>query len=263
PPAMGDQVDLATLFRKCDVRGTGRLEYEDFKRLCRDLGVESHEVPALFQSLDSDRDGAISYGDFEDGFRNVSEGSDETGRSASLRRLSSVSYSNFSTTSSTSPFASSPAGRLASLPPVAASSPVKSPLRRKRSWRDFEDQCGENVRYLPKRESDSNLGMSLNLVGDENLQLLYEGVLSNFLSDIKRRVTDNEDVNYQLKRIQEQSAFHQNEMEAEMEERVATTETRVRNEEKARAEALIAEMRRRHDDEVTELQAALERVNEV
>ncbi|XP_061414595.1 ras and EF-hand domain-containing protein homolog [Lethenteron reissneri] len=261
---MGDQVDLATLFRKCDVRGTGRLEYEDFKRLCRDLGVESHEVPALFQSLDSDRDGAISYGDFEDGFRNVSEGSDETGRAASLRRLSSVSYSNFSTTSSTSPFASSPAGRLASLPPVAASSPVKSPLRRKRSWRDFEDQCGENVRYLPNSwVHASELHSQLSQVGDENLQLLYEGVLSNFLSDIKRRVTDNEDVSYQLKRIQEQSAFHQNEMEAEMEERVATTEARVRNEEKARTEALIAEMRRRHDGEVTELQAALERVNEL
>lgn len=70
PEAVGDELSrLRALFLACDASGSGRIEREDFAALCAELRVRPAEAEAIFQRLDSDRDGAITFPEFARGFR--------------------------------------------------------------------------------------------------------------------------------------------------------------------------------------------------
>uniref|UniRef100_A0A8U8ATU8 Uncharacterized protein n=1 Tax=Geospiza parvula TaxID=87175 RepID=A0A8U8ATU8_GEOPR len=70
PEAAGDELSrLRALFLACDANGSGRIEREDFAALCAELRVQPAEAEAIFQRLDSDRDGAITFPEFARGFR--------------------------------------------------------------------------------------------------------------------------------------------------------------------------------------------------
>uniref|UniRef100_A0A8C3K9D3 RAS and EF-hand domain containing n=1 Tax=Calidris pygmaea TaxID=425635 RepID=A0A8C3K9D3_9CHAR len=70
PEAAGDELSrLRALFVACDASGSGRIEREDFAALCAELRVRPAEAEAIFQRLDSDRDGAITFPEFARGFR--------------------------------------------------------------------------------------------------------------------------------------------------------------------------------------------------
>ncbi|XP_030049560.1 ras and EF-hand domain-containing protein [Microcaecilia unicolor] len=60
---------LRALFVSCDANGSGRIEREQFSSLCAELRVQPAEAETLFQRLDADRDGAITFEDFARGFR--------------------------------------------------------------------------------------------------------------------------------------------------------------------------------------------------
>ncbi|KAJ1180157.1 hypothetical protein NDU88_005381 [Pleurodeles waltl] len=65
--------ELRRLFSACDVNRSGRVEFEDFSTVCRELGVSPGLVRPLFSKLDVDRDGAIDFQDFSARFQEVSE----------------------------------------------------------------------------------------------------------------------------------------------------------------------------------------------
>lgn len=65
--------DLRRLFSACDVNKSGRIEYEDFATVCRELSVQTSQVALLFNKFDMDRDGCIDYTDFLTRFHEVSE----------------------------------------------------------------------------------------------------------------------------------------------------------------------------------------------
>ncbi|XP_015199262.1 ras and EF-hand domain-containing protein isoform X2 [Lepisosteus oculatus] len=67
------QPDLQRLFSACDLNKSGRIEYEDFAAVCRELNVRSSEVAFLFNKFDVDQDGCIDYSDFSARFHEVSE----------------------------------------------------------------------------------------------------------------------------------------------------------------------------------------------
>ncbi|KAJ3596956.1 hypothetical protein NHX12_003356 [Muraenolepis orangiensis] len=68
-----DVPSLRRLFSACDVNKTGRIEYEDFTVVCRELHVPEHEIKTLFHKFDADRDGYINYSNFSSKFQEVSE----------------------------------------------------------------------------------------------------------------------------------------------------------------------------------------------
>ncbi|XP_038660821.1 ras and EF-hand domain-containing protein isoform X2 [Scyliorhinus canicula] len=64
---------LRALFHACDVNRSGRIEYDEFSTVCRELQVQESQIGAIFHTLDSDRDGSINFRDFTRGFQEVSE----------------------------------------------------------------------------------------------------------------------------------------------------------------------------------------------
>ena len=65
---------LRSLFAACDANRSGRLEREEFGALCAELRVRPADAEAVFQRLDADRDGAITFQEFARGFRGSCRG---------------------------------------------------------------------------------------------------------------------------------------------------------------------------------------------
>ncbi|KAJ8344079.1 hypothetical protein SKAU_G00314080 [Synaphobranchus kaupii] len=68
-----DRPDLQRLFSACDVNKSGKIEYEDFTVVCRELNVPNTEVKTLFNKFDVERVGYVDFGDFLARFNEVSE----------------------------------------------------------------------------------------------------------------------------------------------------------------------------------------------
>lgn len=68
-----DQPSLRRLFSACDVNKSGKIEYEDFIIVCRELSVPESEIRTLFDKFDANEDGYIDYSKFSSRFQEVSE----------------------------------------------------------------------------------------------------------------------------------------------------------------------------------------------
>ncbi|XP_051238417.1 ras and EF-hand domain-containing protein [Dicentrarchus labrax] len=68
-----DRPSLRRLFSACDVDKSGKIEYEDFTVVCRELNVPETEIKTLFDKFDVDEDGYIDYNKFSSRFQEVSE----------------------------------------------------------------------------------------------------------------------------------------------------------------------------------------------
>ncbi|CAK6951075.1 ras and EF-hand domain-containing protein [Scomber scombrus] len=68
-----DRPSLQRLFSTCDVNKSGKIEYEDFKVVCRELNVPESDIKTLFDKLDAGGDGYIDYTTFSSKFQEVSE----------------------------------------------------------------------------------------------------------------------------------------------------------------------------------------------
>ncbi|TKS73435.1 Ras and EF-hand domain-containing protein [Collichthys lucidus] len=68
-----DRPSLRRLFSACDVNKSGKIEYEDFKVVCRELNVPEPEIKSLFDKFDPDEDGYIDYSKFSSRFLEVSQ----------------------------------------------------------------------------------------------------------------------------------------------------------------------------------------------
>lgn len=126
PEAAGDELSrLRALFLACDARGSGRIEREDFAALCAELRVRPAEAEAIFQRLDSDRDGAITFPEFARGFRGAARpqrggGSEPEGENMEQEQEEEE----------------------------ASAASVASGLEQ--PWKDFEVRLGDETRYIPR-----------------------------------------------------------------------------------------------------------------
>ncbi|XP_057252477.1 ras and EF-hand domain-containing protein [Pezoporus wallicus] len=224
PEATGDELSrLRALFLACDASGSGRIEREDFAALCAELRVRPAEAEAIFQRLDSDRDGAITFPEFARGFRGATrwrpggeelEGEEE-----------------------------------AACPAVGLEQP----------WRDFEVRLGEEARYIPRQEQVSVLYQNIHIVEPRLIQP-YEHVIKNFIREIKLQSTEMETLAIAVKRAQDKAAVQLSELEEEMEQRIQAAEHKVKKEEKRKAEEALNELRRQYDTEVGDLQVTIKKL---
>uniref|UniRef100_A0A3P9D5A1 RAS and EF-hand domain containing 2 n=1 Tax=Maylandia zebra TaxID=106582 RepID=A0A3P9D5A1_9CICH len=68
-----ERPNLRRLFSVCDVNKSGKIEYEDFTVVCRELSVPETEIGTLFDKFDPHEDGYIDYNRFSSRFQEVSE----------------------------------------------------------------------------------------------------------------------------------------------------------------------------------------------
>lgn len=118
---------LRSLFLACDVNGSGRIERDDFGSLCAELRVRPAEAEAIFQRLDTDRDGAITFREFVRGFRGVTQ---PQRRRSDCEELPGEENDTFGT------FAG-----------MAAAGSAVGPNQ---AWREFELRLGEEAGYIPR-----------------------------------------------------------------------------------------------------------------
>ncbi|XP_069633793.1 ras and EF-hand domain-containing protein isoform X2 [Haliaeetus albicilla] len=229
--AGGDELSrLRALFLACDASGSGRIEREDFAALCAELRVRPAEAEAIFQRLDSDRDGAITFPEFARGFRG-----------ATRRR----------------PGGGEPEGEGGEAAAAAAAAAgLEQP------WRDFEVRLGDEARYIPRQEQVSVLYQNIHIAEPRLIQP-YEHVIKNFIREIKLQSTEMETLAIAVKRAQDKAAVQLSELEEEMEQRIQAVEHKVKKEEKRKAEEALNELKRQYDTEVGDLQVTIKKLKKL
>ncbi|XP_065717206.1 ras and EF-hand domain-containing protein [Patagioenas fasciata] len=229
PEAAEDELSrLRALFLACDASGSGRIEREDFAALCAELRVQPAEAEAIFQRLDSDRDGAITFPEFARGFRG-----------ATRRRPSS-----------------GPAEGVEEAAAIWTAAGLEQP------WRDFEVRLGDEARYIPRQEQVSVLYQNIHIAEPRLIQP-YEHVIKNFIREIKLQSTEMETLAIAVKRAQDKAAVQLSELEEEMEQRIQAAEHKVKKEEKQKAEEALNELKRQYDTEVGDLQVTIKKLKKL
>uniref|UniRef100_A0A8D2L058 RAS and EF-hand domain containing n=1 Tax=Varanus komodoensis TaxID=61221 RepID=A0A8D2L058_VARKO len=225
---------LRSLFLACDVNGSGRIERDDFGSLCAELRVRPAEAEAIFQRLDTDRDGAITFHEFARGFRGR--------RRRGNRGESSEEEEEVDGTGD-------PVDGLAEAAAMGAC----------QAWREFELRLGEEAGYIPRQEQVSVLYQNINIVEPRLIQP-YEHVIKNFIREIKLQSTEMENLAIAVKRAQDKAAIQLGELEEEMDQRIQAAEHRIQKEEKRKAEEALNDLKRQYEAEVGDLQVTIKKL---
>uniref|UniRef100_A0A8C5WQJ8 RAS and EF-hand domain containing n=1 Tax=Laticauda laticaudata TaxID=8630 RepID=A0A8C5WQJ8_LATLA len=228
---------LRSLFLACDVNGSGRIERDDFGSLCAELRVRPAEAEAIFQRLDTDRDGAITFREFfVRGFRGVVQPRSNCGE------LSGEESHAF--------------GAFAGMAAAAAAGSAVGPSQ---AWQEFELRLGEEAGFIPRQEQVSILYQNINIVEPRLIQP-YENVIKNFIREIKLQSTEMETLAIAVKRAQDKAVMQLGELDEEMEQRIQATERKVKKEEKRKAEEALNDLKRQYETEVGDLQVTIKKL---
>lgn len=139
-----DQEELARLrsvFAACDANRTGRLEREEFGALCAELRVRPADAEAVFQRLDADRDGAITFQEFARGFRGARRGGRRRGWGPREPAPAAAEVGPEPDDGVEDEGDEEAAEALAS--PWGRASPVQA-------WQDFQERLGEEAKFIPR-----------------------------------------------------------------------------------------------------------------
>ncbi|KAM6170401.1 ras and EF-hand domain-containing protein [Rhynchocyon petersi] len=251
--AGGNQEELARLravFAACDANLSGRLEREEFSALCAELRVRPAEAEAVFQRLDADRDGAITFQEFARGFRGARRmgrrqdwGSREPGLGVGEETM----------------------GQEEDIDPEDTALDLEAPRGSAspgRAWQDFQERLGEEAKFIPRQEQVSTLYQNINLLEPRLIQP-YEHVIKNFIREIKLQSTEMENLAIAVKRAQDKAAMQLSELEEEMDQRIEAAEHKTRKDEKRKAEEALSDLRRQYETEVGDLQVTIKKLKKL
>ncbi|XP_036417520.1 ras and EF-hand domain-containing protein [Colossoma macropomum] len=216
-----DAPDLRRLFSACDGNKSGRIEYEDFISVCRELNVQAADVRTLFNKFDVDGDGCINYSDFCLSFSEVSE-------TLNLASLGSSGQSQAS------------------------------------AWDEFENTLDGDVAYYLGRLGDplSELYQQIHSTSDMLLLQQYEDLIKALVLEIREHRMENDQLETSLRRTEEMASTQIAEFEEDLQQQLTRLEQRVREEEQKKTEGAIAMLQIKHQNELADLQAAVERLTQ-
>ncbi|XP_029057623.1 ras and EF-hand domain-containing protein isoform X2 [Monodon monoceros] len=252
----GDLEELARLrsvFAACDANRSGRLEREEFSALCAELRVRPVDAEAVFQRLDADRDGAITFQEFACGFRGAHRGRRRWGRGPREPAFSAALVGSEPGDSQEDEGDEDAAAAL------AAHWDSASPGQ---AWQDFQARLGDEVKFIPRKEQVSTLYQNINLVEPRLIQP-YEHVIKNFIREIKLQSTEMENLALAVKRAQDKAAMQLSELEEEMDQRIQAAEHKTRKDEKRKAEEALSDLRRQYETEVGDLQVTIKKLKKL
>ncbi|XP_058999360.1 ras and EF-hand domain-containing protein isoform X2 [Mustela lutreola] len=216
--ADGDREELAhlrSLFAACDANRSGRLEREEFGALCAELRVRPADAEAVFQRLDADRDGAITFQEFARGFRGSCRGGRHRG------------WAPWEPASASAQVGPDPED---SQEDEGDGDTLAAPWGRAsagQAWQDFQARLGDEAKFIPRKEQVSTLYLNINLVEPRLIQS-YEHVIRNFIREIKLQSTEMENLAIAVKRAQDKAAMQLSELEEEMDQRIQAAEHKTR-----------------------------------
>ncbi|XP_062860710.1 ras and EF-hand domain-containing protein [Trichomycterus rosablanca] len=216
-----DTPDLRRLFSACDGNKSGRIEYEDFTTVCRELNVPSSEMRTLFKKFDVDGDGCINYNDFCLSFHEVSE----------TINFSSLCHYSQSRTS---------------------------------VWDEFENTLDGDVAYYLGRLLDplSELYQQVHSTTDMLLLQQYEDLIKALVVESREHGLEREQLETSLRRTEELTDTRLTEMEEDLQQQLSSTEHRILEREQNKMEEAIAMLQSKHENELMDLQAAVERLTQ-
>ncbi|XP_066472092.1 ras and EF-hand domain-containing protein [Tiliqua scincoides] len=239
---------LRSLFLACDVNGSGRLERDDFGSLCAELRLRPAEAEAIFQRLDADRDGAITFQEFARAFRGA------TRRRRRRRQQQQQREEPSEEMDEDELHLDDALDALAGA--AAAGAPAARPSQ---AWREFELRLGQEAGYIPRQEQVSVLYQNINIVEPRLIQP-YEQVIKNFIREIKLQSTEMENLAIAVKRAQDKAAIQLSELDEEMEQRIQAAEQKIKKEEKRKAEEALNDLKHQYEAEVGELQVTIKKI---
>ncbi|XP_011769338.1 ras and EF-hand domain-containing protein isoform X2 [Macaca nemestrina] len=257
--ADGDGEQLARLrsvFAACDANRSGRLEREEFGSLCAELRVRPADAEAVFQRLDADHDGAITFQEFARGFRGALRG----GRRQDWGLLGpalAVAEAGPET-----PDSEEDEGDEGDEDAEAALATSWGPASPDPAWQDFQARLGEEAKFIPREEQVSTLYQNINLVEPRLIQP-YEHVIKNFIREIRLQSTEMENLAIAVKRAQDKAAMQLSELEEEMDQRIQAAEHKTRKDEKRKAEEALSDLRRQYETEVGDLQVTIKKLRKL
>ncbi|KAM4619337.1 ras and EF-hand domain-containing protein [Polymixia lowei] len=216
-----DRPRLQRLFSACDVNKSGMIEYEDFTVVCRDLNVTEDEIKTLFNKFDPDKNGYIDYDKFSSKFQEVSETID-----------------------------------LASFGGGASFQNQGCP------WDEFVGRIDGADSLLSESLQDQLSDLYQSIVSSTNVTLLqqYEDVINSLISENMDHRLESEQLENSLKRTEEMNSSQLAELEDDIQQQLARVEEKVREEERKRTEGIMASVQRRHENEVADLHATVDRL---
>uniref|UniRef100_A0A8D2E0F1 RAS and EF-hand domain containing n=1 Tax=Sciurus vulgaris TaxID=55149 RepID=A0A8D2E0F1_SCIVU len=244
---------LRSLFAACDANRSGRLEREEFRALCAELRVLPADAEAVFQRLDADSDGVITFQEFARGFRGARRGGRRRGWGP-LEPLPDAAEPG--------PEPADCGEDMGNLDAAADLSAPWGPTNLGRAWQDFQERLGEEAKFIPRKEQVSTLYQNINLVEPRLIQP-YEHVIKNFIREIKLQSTEMENLAVAVKRAQDKAAMQLSELEEEMDQRIQAAEHKTRKDEKRKAEEALSDLRRQYETEVGDLQVTIKKLKKL
>ncbi|XP_006145571.1 ras and EF-hand domain-containing protein, partial [Tupaia chinensis] len=241
---------LRSIFAACDANRSGRLEREEFRALCAELRVRPAEAEAVFQRLDANCDGAITFQEFARGFRGAWSGGSHQG-------LGPREYTPVTTEAGQEPGDSEEDEDA-----VATVTGLWDPASPGRAWQDFQERLGDEAKFIPRKEQVGTLYQNINLVEPRLIQP-YEHIIKNFIREIKLQNTEMENLAIAVKRAQDKAAMQLSELEDEMDQRIQAAEHKTRKDEKRKAEEALSDLRRQYETEVGDLQVTIKKLKKL
>ncbi|XP_018519920.1 LOW QUALITY PROTEIN: ras and EF-hand domain-containing protein [Lates calcarifer] len=214
-----DRPSLRRLFSACDMNKSGRIEYEDFTVVCRELHVPETEIKTLFGKFDADEDGYIDYSKFSSRFQEFSE------------TLDLASFGAGSSQNQGCP------------------------------WEEFVSRIdAESLLSESLREQLADLYQAIHSSANMTLLQQYEEIIHSLVSQSLDSRLACEQLETSLKRAEEMNNSQLAELEDDIQQQLARTEKRVRDEERKKMEGIMTTMQRKHENEVADLHASVDRL---
>ncbi|KAM9754172.1 ras and EF-hand domain-containing protein isoform 1-T1 [Menidia menidia] len=211
-----DRPSLRRLFSACDVNKSGKIEYEDFTVVCRDLSVPETQIRTLFDKFGAHEEGFIDYDRFSSSFQEVSE---------------TMDLAAFSAGTSQTP------------------------------WDEFVDRVDAELLLSDSlKEQLADLYMTIHSSANTALLQAYEEIIHSLLSQSLDSKLECEQLETSLKRAEEMNNSQLAELEDDIQQQLTRTEERVRDEERRKMDGVMLTMQRKHEEEVADLHATVERL---
>uniref|UniRef100_A0A4W6CKE5 RAS and EF-hand domain containing 2 n=1 Tax=Lates calcarifer TaxID=8187 RepID=A0A4W6CKE5_LATCA len=214
-----DRPSLRRLFSACDMNKSGRIEYEDFTVVCRELHVPETEIKTLFGKFDADEDGYIDYSKFSSRFQEFSETLDLASFGAGSSQNQGCPWEEF----------------------------VKNGTHL------FVTVSNYLLSSCSLREQLADLYQAIHSSANMTLLQQYEEIIHSLVSQSLDSRLACEQLETSLKRAEEMNNSQLAELEDDIQQQLARTEKRVRDEERKKMEGIMTTMQRKHENEVADL----------
>ncbi|XP_052388306.1 ras and EF-hand domain-containing protein-like isoform X3 [Carassius gibelio] len=130
------------------------------------------------------------------------------------------------------------------------------------AWEEFENKLDGDVAFYLGRQWDElkELYEQIHSTSDELVLQQYEDLIKALVAESKEHRMESEQLETSLRRTEELTSSQLTEMEEDLQQQLAHTEERVREEERKKLDESIAMLQIKHENELADLHTTIERL---